>query len=373
MFKRIFLIGALGISLMAFSVTAVGAWSFVSGGTYWCHYKIWYDIRGGQKPGTLTTFLASGIQVLDACLVCKNPGSKRLDVRIGKGGITLVIYSTDRSFQFDDRGKIYAEQTVHADVDFIYNDPLHPCYQDLECSQAAFEDLWHVSVDDCRNKGWLPFQYLMKSFYLTGRMLTDCEWKCLDQQQPPPEEECLQPFAYPCYDKNDEPCFCNEDDWSDRECKCYDENGNVITDPVNFCNCEVADDITLWCATDEECRSWADDGQVTYHCVEVGAPIAFDDHYSIRRNKTLTVSAPGVLANDMDLELDPLTVAKVNGSDANVGFPVNTKENMTVTLNADGSFTYEPDPGWTGVDSFTYEATDGTLNGNEATVTITVK
>jgi hypothetical protein len=39
-----------------------------------------------------------------------------------------------------------------------------------------------------------------------------------------------------------------------------------------------------------------------------------------------------------------------------------------VTLNADGSFTYTPDAGFTGPDSFTYTLTDAGLDGNFATL-----
>ncbi len=41
-------------------------------------------------------------------------------------------------------------------------------------------------------------------------------------------------------------------------------------------------------------------------------------------------------------------------------------------LNPDGSFTYTPDTGFNGSDSFTYHATDGTFDSAAATVTITV-
>jgi VCBS repeat-containing protein len=44
----------------------------------------------------------------------------------------------------------------------------------------------------------------------------------------------------------------------------------------------------------------------------------------------------------------------------------------TLTLNADGSFTYTPAAGFTGTDSFTYQASDGILTSNIATVTIAV-
>ena len=36
----------------------------------------------------------------------------------------------------------------------------------------------------------------------------------------------------------------------------------------------------------------------------------------------------------------------------------------TLTLNATGSFTYTPAAGYTGADSFTYAASDGTLSSN---------
>ena len=43
-----------------------------------------------------------------------------------------------------------------------------------------------------------------------------------------------------------------------------------------------------------------------------------------------------------------------------------------VVLNLDGEFTYTPDAGFVGIDTFTYVANDGTVDSNEATVTITV-
>src|SRR5439155_14481537 len=43
-----------------------------------------------------------------------------------------------------------------------------------------------------------------------------------------------------------------------------------------------------------------------------------------------------------------------------------------VTLSADGSFSYIPATGYTGSDSFTYKANDGSLDSNVATVSITV-
>ena len=71
--------------------------------------------------------------------------------------------------------------------------------------------------------------------------------------------------------------------------------------------------------------------------------------------------AYGVLTNDTDPESNPLTAVLVANP-----------TNGSLTLNADGSFVYTPDPNFDGTDTFTYRANDGTQNGNIATVTIDV-
>jgi VCBS repeat-containing protein/parallel beta-helix repeat protein len=90
-------------------------------------------------------------------------------------------------------------------------------------------------------------------------------------------------------------------------------------------------------------------------------PNAVSDSYSVAEDMTLVVATAGVLANDTDANSDPLTVALVG-----------TTSNGTLTLNADGSFTYSPNPNFNGTDSFTYRINDGSANSNLAAVTITV-
>ncbi|WP_081578364.1 Ig-like domain-containing protein, partial [Singulisphaera acidiphila] len=91
------------------------------------------------------------------------------------------------------------------------------------------------------------------------------------------------------------------------------------------------------------------------------APIAVNDSYVTNEGVTLTVPPLGVLANDVSPSGNPLTAAVV-------GLPTHG----TLTLNSNGSFTYVPVPGFFGVDTFTYQASDGTFTSNIATVTITV-
>jgi subtilisin-like proprotein convertase family protein len=90
------------------------------------------------------------------------------------------------------------------------------------------------------------------------------------------------------------------------------------------------------------------------------APAARDDGYSLPHDTTLY--APSVLANDDDAENDPLTASQRSQPDH--GY---------VEMASDGTFTYEPDGGFSGTDSFTYRAGDGRTVSADATVTLTVR
>lgn len=90
------------------------------------------------------------------------------------------------------------------------------------------------------------------------------------------------------------------------------------------------------------------------------APTAGDDAYSIAQGATLVVPAPGVLANDADIDGDSLGAVLVGGP-----------ANGALTLGPDGAFSYIPAAGFAGNDSFTYRAFDGGA-GALATVSITV-
>ena len=91
------------------------------------------------------------------------------------------------------------------------------------------------------------------------------------------------------------------------------------------------------------------------------APMAVDDEYTVAENETLTITAPGVLGNDSDVDGDTLSAILVD-----------TVSNGTLELSANGSFIYTPDTYFNGTDSFTYKAKDAVLESDLAVVTITV-
>jgi len=93
------------------------------------------------------------------------------------------------------------------------------------------------------------------------------------------------------------------------------------------------------------------------------APVANADSYSTSFNTPLTISGPGVLANDTDQDGNNVRVASIGAVPAH----------GTLQAFTDGSFTYTPTSTYSGPDSFTYFVTDGTLTSvSAATVSITV-
>ena len=89
------------------------------------------------------------------------------------------------------------------------------------------------------------------------------------------------------------------------------------------------------------------------------APIATNDTFTTTEGTSITLP---VLANDSDVEGDPLTI---------VDFSSNTASGVLVA-NSDGTFTYTPNPGYIGMDGFTYVVSDGNGGVSQASVTISV-
>ena len=97
-------------------------------------------------------------------------------------------------------------------------------------------------------------------------------------------------------------------------------------------------------------------------CFTNSPPTALNDNYTMDQDTTLSVAVPGVLGNDSDPDGDTLNAVLVSGPASAQSF----------ALHADGSFDYTPNPGFIGMDTFTYKANDGSADSNVATVTIDI-
>ncbi|NTW55850.1 MAG: tandem-95 repeat protein, partial [Chlorobiaceae bacterium] len=105
-----------------------------------------------------------------------------------------------------------------------------------------------------------------------------------------------------------------------------------------------------------------DTATVTINVTPVNdAPDALNDTYTTAEDMALTVTVPGVLLNDTDIDGDVLTVTGHSNP-----------AHGTLVQNADGSFTYTPTANYNGTDSFTYTISDGQGGTDTATVTINV-
>jgi VCBS repeat-containing protein len=94
------------------------------------------------------------------------------------------------------------------------------------------------------------------------------------------------------------------------------------------------------------------------------APVAVADTYITAHDTVLTVAGPGVLVNDSDPEHGALAALQVTE-------PVHGT--LWMNPGASGSFIYTPEAGWSGTDSFTYQAMDDHSNfSTTATVTLLV-
>ncbi len=92
------------------------------------------------------------------------------------------------------------------------------------------------------------------------------------------------------------------------------------------------------------------------------APVAWNDSYTARPGTVLTVGAPGVLSNDGDVEGSALRALLMN-----------PPMHGSLTLNTNGSFAYTPASNYTGPDSFSYVASDGTNTSPTALVALLVE
>ncbi len=112
------------------------------------------------------------------------------------------------------------------------------------------------------------------------------------------------------------------------------------------------------------------------------APIAADDALSVAENGAITggnVFANNGAGADNAVDGDPLAISAVNGSGANVGVQITLASGALLTVNANGTFDYNPNGqyehlgvGESATDSFNYTIADGFGGSDTATVNITI-
>ena len=91
------------------------------------------------------------------------------------------------------------------------------------------------------------------------------------------------------------------------------------------------------------------------------APVGLDDNFHIEAGGVLEIPGPGVLENDTDADGESLAAAVVQST-----------AKGRLHLDPDGSFVYTPDRLFSGHDTFTYLASDGSLQSELTTVSILV-
>lgn len=101
---------------------------------------------------------------------------------------------------------------------------------------------------------------------------------------------------------------------------------------------------------------------ITVSAVNDSPRTAGDFHQTEVDQALIVGAALGVLANDLDIDSAGITASALTNP-----------THGTLTLNANGSFTYNPALGFLGTDSFTYIASDGQASSGETTVTIEVR
>lgn len=142
------------------------------------------------------------------------------------------------------------------------------------------------------------------------------------------------------------------------------QNGNVVMESTGkFTYTPVENfhgtDTFTYTVSDGELT---DTGTVTIEVEPVNdAPVAVGETYEMDEDTELTILAPGLLANDSDVDGDPLILAAISGP-----------QHGQAWINTDGRFDYIPNADFHGTETLTYTIFDGELTAS-ATITIEVE
>jgi len=100
--------------------------------------------------------------------------------------------------------------------------------------------------------------------------------------------------------------------------------------------------------------------EINFYCINEF--VVNSDEFKVLNGETLNMEAPGVLGNDLGVDL---TAALIDPTE--LGDDIVPPQGA-LTLNADGSFSYVPVPGFAGVDTFYFMVTD--IAGRTAKCTV---
>ncbi len=147
----------------------------------------------------------------------------------------------------------------------------------------------------------------------------------------------------------------------------YDPNGATVSDSFSY-------------TIDDGYTGGADTATVIITIISNVAPVAQDDVFSVAEDGSVSgnVFADNGAGVDSDPDTDPFTVSEINGSAGNIGVQITLASGALLTVNADGTFSYDPNNAFTlGLDeseqdTFTYTIDDGNGGTDTATVTIIV-
>ena len=138
----------------------------------------------------------------------------------------------------------------------------------------------------------------------------------------------------------------------------YDDGGGVYTATVDV-------------AVDTAGNDGANGDEATYEL-----PRVQDDNLSTDEDTQISADAPGVLDNDSPADA---TVTSVEGSSDNTGTRITLDSGAELTLNTDGSYVYNPNESFEGLDgeesdtdAFTYTISANSGTSSPATVTVDI-
>ncbi len=109
-------------------------------------------------------------------------------------------------------------------------------------------------------------------------------------------------------------------------------------------------------------------GVATVNLRSGAGPVLGSPQFDLVHDTTLTITNPGLglLAGATDPNGEPLTTGVMVGGVFQTATGAITTSHGEITLNGDGTFTYTPDAGFVGTDSFNYAATDGTYTTGQS-------